>query len=491
MLTVSLLALAALTASPSERATLPNSPEGWRAAAAEDLTAIHDILRDNSPAMVVPRDSANFRVWLDQGLAKARAGLPKVTDFRGYYYILEAYVAGFRDPHIYVTPSGWSLNLTPVAWAGFMVGWRNNSYQVTYRSPNAPDAPPPGARLLSCDGKDAESVARTHDLYDGDLNLSAYRAFSAPLLFTDLGNPFITRPNSCVFSLRGAARAYQMTWTTPIGAQLVEGDHASIRRHARLGLGLQPWGGHGWWITVPSMTPDQDWDGFYSKIQAHLGDLRSAEAIVIDLRGNSGGDGGFGDRLARLIWGEETVEAHRPDLGPTVWRATRLNRDSWASDLPTDAGNGEYDAEQTADMKRVLALYDAALAHGDPTFTRKEDSPARPHTRDPDPVHGRIVILTDDSCVSACLDFLDEVLPLPRVIQAGGPTSADTIFMEVTSVPKLPSGIAQFAFPHKAWIRRPRGSNVPYAPSHDFTWSGDPEDEAGLRQWLGEALAKS
>ena len=104
-LSVVVLALA-WAACAQAQAPVPTTPEGWRAAAAEDLAAIHDILHDNSPAMVVPRDSGHFRRWLESGLARARTGLQKVTDFPGYYYVIQGYVSGFHDDHIQFAPAG-------------------------------------------------------------------------------------------------------------------------------------------------------------------------------------------------------------------------------------------------------------------------------------------------------------------------------------------------------------------------------------------------
>jgi hypothetical protein len=101
-----------------------------------------------------------------------------------------------------------------------------------------------------------------------------------------------------------------------------------------------------------------------------------------------------------------------------------------------------------------------------------------------------VVVLTDRACVSACLDLMDELMAMPGAVQAGASTSADTIFMELTNVPELPSGLARLNFPHKAWIKRPRGSNVPYVPAARFTWTGEPGDETGMRRWLARVLSE-
>ncbi len=465
----------------------PDTPEGWRAAAAEDLTAMHDILRDNSPAMLVDRDSAGFRRWLDQGLAEGRAKLPKVTDFDGYYFLLQGYVMGFRDSHIQWGPADGSFNIGMPAWPGFVLDWRDGRYLVAYRAPGFAAAPPLGAQLISCDGKSAEAIVSERDRYEGDLSDAGMRYYMAPLLLVDQANPFVARPSSCVFSLDGSALSYPMEWRPPDQTQL--GEAFSFRHQRQTELDVQPWGDRRWWITVPSMGGGQDWNGFYAKIGSRLTELRTADTVVIDLRGNSGGDSSFGDRLLRLLWGNTMVEARMPDLGPTVWRATRLNRDSWARVAERTKQDPQMSADEKQEIAEVLSRYDHALAHGDQTFVMDDGPPQARPAPGANPMRAHVILLTDFACNSACLDLMDEATTLPNVARAGTTTSADTIFMELTQVPALPSGVASFAFGHKAWIRRPRGSNVPYTPPTPWTWRGDPSDDVGERRWLAATMA--
>jgi hypothetical protein len=133
-------------------------------------------------------------------------------------------------------------------------------------------------------------------------------------------------------------------------------------------LALAPWGADAWWITVPSMDAGQDWNGFYAAVTAHLVDLRAAKTVVIDVRGNGGGDGGFGDRLVRLLWGDAMVNAREPVLGPTVYRVTKLNRDWWAAATQRVEKNPEYDADAHSEIEAILARYDKAMAAGQTTF---------------------------------------------------------------------------------------------------------------------------
>ncbi|HEX5182002.1 MAG TPA: S41 family peptidase [Allosphingosinicella sp.] len=485
---LSFLTLAAGTAlAAPASAAAPTDPQGWRAAAAQDLNAIHDILRDNSPAMVVKRDSAHFRLWLNEGLRQARSRLPKVRDAKSYYYVVRYYVAGFRDSHIQFGPNRESgVNLRGYAWPGFVLGYRAGAYEVAFRAPDAPDAPPPGARLLGCDGKGAEALVRAHDLYDGNFRLASVRAARAVDLMMERGNPFITHPKICRFRVGGTTKTYRLRWR-PLDDAHTDQIDAAISAGRRRQLGIEPWAPGRWWIEIPSMNGGQNWSRFYADVKAHLDAVRAADLVVIDVRGNGGGDSSYADRLARILWGDALVDARQPRLGPTVWRVSKLNRDNWAGFVEKVSADPDYPADDKAEFRRILALYDRALAHGDPTFRLEDDSGVRKPASGPNPMHGRVVLLTDTACNSACLDLMDEFTAMPDTVQAGTVTSADTIFMELTQVPLLPSGLAGFGFGHKAWIERPRGSNIPYTPAPRLTWTGKPGDEAGLRRWLATA----
>ena len=486
---LSALAATFAAATSAMAATPPTTPEGWQAAAAQDLSAFHDILRDSSPFPVVERDSAPFRSWLEEGLREARADLPKVKDGRGYYYVVQGYVGGFRDSHIGFGPNRDSkISLRAFSWPGFVLGARSGGgYRVAFRAPDAPDAPPQGAELLGCDGKEVQARVDQHDRYDGNFRLASVRESRAISLLLERGNPFIRHPDACAFKVDGKARDYPLKWRDLDAAHTKQIDEA-LADNKNPKLGLEPWGEHRWWITIPSMGSDQDWTGFYAGVTAHLDAIRASDAVVIDVRGTGGGDSSFGDRLARLLWGEPFVDAHTPDLGPTIWRVSKLNRDSWARLLDEVAKDPQYPEENKAEFRSILKRYDDALAKGQAAFELGDGPPKRP-AAGPNLMHGRVVILTDSACNSACLDLMDELTAMPGVIQAGSTTSADTIFMELTRVPELPSGRAGFGFGHKAWVKRPRGSNQPYTPSARFTWTGEKRDTAAMKAWLEKALA--
>jgi hypothetical protein len=451
------------------------------------LQAVHDLLQANAPAMVVSRDSAHFRRWLEVGLRQAEVGLPKVRDGRSYYFLLQGYVAGFRDAHIVIDHNRGSHVFTdPIAWPGFVIGLRGGDYEVEFRAPDIPGAPPLGARLRGCDGKDVGDLIAQHDRYDGDLSLAAARDRYARFLLLDRGDPFVPRAAVCAFDVAGRVREFELHWR--------ELDKTTAGRIAaeppERKLSLATWGPHRWWLTIPSLDQDQPWTGFFEELKAHLDEVRGADAVVIDLRGNEGGSGDFVMRLADLLWGEALADARRPDSGPSVWRASKRNRDFWADAVEQINKSPEFSNGIKGYARRILAAYDQALANGDPTFTIKDITPRKWRgLPGRNPMRARVVALTDSACTSACLDLMDTLTAMPNVVQAGTPTSADTIFMEMAVVPALPSGLTAFGYGQKALPYRPRASNAAYIPSIAFTWRGAKNDEAGLRAWLERALA--
>jgi hypothetical protein len=464
------------------------SATDWRAAAQTDLAAIHDLLKANSPAPLVDRDSAHFRDWLETGYAVARTRLPGVHDAYGYAFLLRGYVVGFRDSHIFTSPTraaGVDLN-QPAAWPGFSVGLRGRDYRVAYRDPAETGGPPVGARLLACDGRSVETMVQARDRLDGNLQLESGRFFAARFLLTDRGDPFVARPDRCVFEAGGRKQTWRLNWR-PADLAGLKPALAAASGIVERKLDVAQWGERGWWISVPFMDDAHDWTGFYQAVDRHLTAIRDARTVVIDLRGNGGGSNGYGEKLARTMWGEGLVDAHEPDLGPTLWRATRINRDFWAGLVAGVEADPHHALDELSELKSILADYDKALAEGRESFRRARSSSTQPPAP-PSPMRGRVILLTDQACNSACLDLMDLFTRLPGTVQAGAVTSADTIFMELTRVDPLPSGFSSFGFGHKAWVARPRGSNQPYRPAADWTWRGDPMEEAGLRTWLAERL---
>lgn len=121
-----------------------------------------------------------------------------------------------------------------------------------------------------------------------------------------------------------------------------------------------------------------------------------------------------------------------------------------------------------------------AAAEGRPLWRRSPVEPAKPPAAEP-LYRGKVILLTDRRCASACLDFADFVRLLPNATHVGLPTSADSVYMEVRPV-DLPSGVERLGLPVKVYRDRLRGHNEPYVPH--VMYEGDINDTAAVEAWL-------
>lgn len=474
-----------LAAAALQIASPPSPPEPtaeqWRAAARQDIEAIHDTLRDNAPFMVVDRDSAGMRRWLETGRAEALADLAKVGDGRGYYYVLARYVGGFRDGHLGLGLTKGAIKGRMPDWPGFAMRWSEGGYPVGWVEPGSEaTAPPVGAVLVSCDGQSAEAVAEARlDRLFANLNLEAERSASAFQLLRDYHYP-IERPRACSFRTAEGDKRWTLHWSTPSGDVV---DHAAAALFPpKAKFGVAPWGANGWWIGAPRMRGDKEWEAIYTAIDDHLAAIRTADVVVIDLRGNGGGNSDFGDRLARRLFGDPVVDAHAVRWGDLVFKAGPLAR-QWAADGVAEAKDHP---EWLASIKPISDKLEAApLGSKVVIATSGEGAPAAQTPANP--MRAKVVVLVDHACFSACLDTLDVFTRLPGVKLAGVETGADTIFMDGMTAP-LPSGKATLSFGIKAWAQRQRGSNQPYRPDPSLRYTGDLADEPALKRWLAAKL---
>ncbi len=75
---------------------------------------------------------------------------------------------------------------------------------------------------------------------------------------------------------------------------------------------------------------------------------------------------------------------------------------------------------------------------------------------------GKVAVVTDSGCVSACLDFVDLVKQVPHSVQLGKTTGSDTVYIDTGSA-TLPSG-NHMVLPLKVWRNRLRANNEAYVP---------------------------
>lgn len=460
-------------------------PRDWAATLRADARAFHDTVARDHPGPVNRLDP-HFAARNDAALARALGRAARVRDYPGYYWAITAYEASFDDGHVAIAMRGKAPAVT-WHWPGFLTGYDGRGRQVVMT--RADDAPVPlGAELVGCDGKQADRLAADNlGAFWGRWGLASQRAAAGGRLLMDMGNPFVARPRQCRFVVEGQARTVVLDWRDLAAGPDAYARLAATAPRAHPPIAARTLADGTRWFTLSSF--DNDPGGPAVKALSSLiagmardrAALVAAPRIVLDLRGNNGGSSDWSRQVAEMLWGGAAIAALPADTTYVEWRASAANLATIEEYRRRWAGSAEISKEAKDWADRSAAGLRGALAAGRPLW-REPDEPAAV------PVAvsaiagsvGRVYVLTDRGCGSACLDAVDLWRALGAV-QVGQETSADTLYMEVREQP-LPSGIATAVVPMKVYRGRRRGANVPWTPAHLFT--GDMTDTPALERWI-------
>lgn len=485
-----LFAAAAFVLSAAAAQEAPATPAQWRAAARADLEALRSIIAADTP-IVVDEENPRLRAWYDRGYRQAQGRLARVRDRAGYFYTLAAYVNGFGDPHLALSQTA----TNPIArWPGFIASADGENTIVMVSEAGAP---PEGARILNCDGRSLATL-RTQTVFAYTLNPALARDQRAAhaRLFLDRGNPFAPPPRRCLIEHQGARQSWTLAWRDIPEDFWQRYTIATNGPGAEFGVTLLDGGVA--WIGVPTFGNDAapQMEALIAEIEPRAEAMRAGRAIVIDVRGNGGGNSGWADRIASAVFGADVVAAVAQPSTPTAtdWRASAANiayLDDFAPQLLAQFG---ADSEIGRWITRALDQMRAAHARGDPLWRQRDDggdgpigpgggyTRARPQGVSPFPA--RVYLLSNGTCASSCLNFADTVLHIPGVQLIGSDTSADGLLMEVRDQ-VLPSGQARLTLPMKISRGRARGAMEAYVA--DIPYTGVWSDEA-VRAWVLETV---
>lgn len=484
--TAATLLIAASTNSANAQPSGLTVAGNWSQTLRADAKAFHDLVQANHPGPFNKLDPL-FTRRNDQALSLALQRADRVSTFAGYLWAMRGYVASFDDGHVQFSTLKGSP-LLKAQWPGFLTGSDPASGHQIVMTREA-DAPVPiGARLLSCDGKEAASVLASNvGAFSGRWNLAAQRFSRAGRLFVDTGNPFIRRPSACRFVVAGKTKTISLRWRS-----LEEPDWTTrvnaTAPSSQLAFGVRTLADGTFWFAMPSF--DSDPEGLAGKalrsmiegVKQNRSALLAAPRILFDLRGNGGGSSQWSADLANALWGPGASDAADQERTYVEWRASDDNiatikkyRDLWKA-----SPDASPDALRWAQAS-LLGLEQSRKA-GRSLWREPEDptSSANSAKRAPTKLAMPVYVLTDWRCASACLDAVDLWTSLGAIV-VGRETSADTNYMEVGDA-VLPSGLASVGIPMKVYRGRKRGSNEPVTPTHRF--AGDMSDTAALETWI-------
>lgn len=464
----------ALVGSEAARADAPATASGWAGHAVNDLTEIHGLIRDNHPGPVDP-ENPGYRIWLEQGFGEALQMARTARTQADYARAIRFYLNGFRDGHM-----GWGLTGDPgFQWPGFLTATPEGG--PTTVAVADPDAPVPvGARLVSCDAVPADSLLadRVHR-YRTNADIPQAKPAEAPRLFYTLADDrkLLSR---CRFTVDGVDRDVALNWR-PVPEARLDAALKVARGTEVPPMGVRQVDGV-WFVSIPTFGADaKAMTGLLEQMRAQLATLHDAPIVVIDVRGNGGGNSEWGSKAAGLLWAEPMVSAIENSFDWTTdWRASPLNIDLTrkASLRATNPNLQEDDTERLkiADgMQRALDTGQVYFRNAEPPTSKGLPADAR------SPLRGKVLLLTDSACGSACLDFADVVTRMPGVVHVGLPTSADAIYIDVVAMP-LKSGLSRFSWSLKVYRNRVRGNNQWYEPT--IRWPGGQMTDAAVAAWV-------
>lgn len=419
-------------------------------------------------------DAAAFRKRMTASYDVATQEAAQVKDFGGYRAALGRFVHSMHDAHVGI---GFDLAPTSYAWPGFMAVYQGRRF-LTTASDGAAIAD--GQEITECDGVPMAEWSRRVAAYEGGFpGLGRTNASMARAIFVDRGNPFLARPSQCTIGGHSMALAWRPISAADYGNRFMAQPTTRTRETS-----ITRFGEDGAWVRMGYFYPadQQEADAFHRLIADAAG-LRQKRVIVLDVRGNGGGNYGWFMGLLRGLYGQPYADhfararlaivpvtrAHERVVA--VYEQYRGIEDTFRS--PPDNGT-EWDPENTG-LKR-------ATASGSAYFQPAGAPPAAPGGRAPEnPVKAKVYVLTDYSCGSACISFVDELKRFPGVTQIGVDTSVDSR----TGTPMdigLPSGNGQLTLAVMTRPGRERDDNVPHRPTHEFF--GDIKDTAAVRQWI-------
>ncbi len=460
-------------------------PDDWGQALREDARAFHDLIAQNHPGPVDPQNPG-FAPLLEEGLRTALARAETATAYEDWYFALQAFSASFNDGHLGLTQYARMDHEWRRRWPGFTTALRGDHAEVVF-SPNA-DGPPVGARLVDCDGRDAEAVAA--ELLGqgaGRWSLRSRRAALSPSLFIDHHDPYVSLPQTCRFAVGDEVRGWSLDWIPMSDAEEEAAYAAAASDRFFTGVGLRRFEG-GYWIELGSFDPAATSEegvqlvAARDAVAAEAEAIREAGVVVFDLRGNNGGSSSWSEQIASSLWGEAWIAARRQGSDAVDWRVSPDNLETVASYEGLFADNPEI----VAFVQRIVAGMTEAQARGEALWReslfepQSEEATAEPEVPSEPLMRGRAYVLTDFGCASACLDAVD-ILTAAGAVVIGQETSGDTVYMETRSEP-LPSGRVRAYLPMKVYRGRPRGNNETVVPAH--AWTGEMSDTAGLEAWV-------
>lgn len=470
------------------------APSPWPQLTVADVERLRRSVIDFHPGMRDP-DTPDFaaRVATAYQTAKARAQAAK--SYADWLSATQGFMLSFRDGHTIFRPN---LSPTRVRWPGFLIYGRANGWVVRRPTGFVDDGagPAEGVKITACDGIPIDKLLKARlDGIEADWSKEPERIRQAYRLLLDPrieGAPPLT---DCTFEWQGQVTTQKLAWQIAPWSSLSSGLAPYLRRVVRP-ISLRTLASGGRWISLGSFGDEAKLEALAKSIESAPGELATAPFVVFDLRGNAGGNSTWGERFARIVWGEAAVASRTAEIDarpgvragkyfratPEVARAARAAAAEFKAQGPNYASVARYWYE-IADRIAASPDGDRKLVH-DPCCDRTPSD--KPVTAVPNTHDKPVFVLIDAGCFSSC------VLAANRLIEQGaiaiGETSGQNEeYGEIVSLPPLPSGLARYYLPISI-IRQP-SETLRIVPK--VRWEGAMDADGELETWIAKMARNS
>jgi hypothetical protein len=208
---VGLLLLVGAAAAAQEVAGPRSVAEHWQALTRIDVEAAYTLLEENHPGAVPEVNDKLFTSALATAHATALTRAARVKGYEGYVATLGEFAAALGDGHIASAPRFLPRTLE---WSGLIAAKRGPHWVVANADPVSAGAQLSGTRIISCDGHDVSSWAREALHFRVSLTPESGQILRGGWLLVDDGNPFLQRPQACVFETAGKRTTLPLHWST-------------------------------------------------------------------------------------------------------------------------------------------------------------------------------------------------------------------------------------------------------------------------------------
>ncbi len=479
-----LVAITGIFCFPCQATPIENA---WHTIAVKDSDAALALIETDHPGAARELGDTAFQAHLALAKAHIAERLPKVTDYPSYSALMAGLAADFQDGHIW---SNAIVGAQRINSSGILLIRRDGHWVVGVQQTLDGEPDIKDSVLLGCDDKDADTWAFPRIAqFRGDPSLEAIRASAALWLLTDDSNPFLIRPSRCRFAKPGLQPQDVVLHWHPALTARVRTAVEKVMKHGDAGLSVEPFSG-GWWIGLDTL--DDTAQKVVDLVRNNQAALRGAPMVVIDLRGNGGGDSRYSNAIARSLVGDKTFTAAQvslPACSGDFWRVSpgvlaAIQHNLERAEADHDAAGISFYRPVVNDMKQAIAAH-REFSPSLPVCARNTlavNQDKAPQSLPPSEMKGRLVLITDHDCFSSCLIAANLFRRL-GALHVGEATDRSTRYMEVREE-ILPSKLRAFSTLQKVSVGL--GDYGPYIP--EITYPGAFSEDATLKTWIA-ALA--